>query len=93
MHGDGYETWQVQRVRFFWENPKTDLWSPINGFFEQRIIFQDNANQQTKSCVQFEKKKKVVFNWFVLEKFFNENATRKKNTSAIDERSGEKHTF
>ena len=42
------------------------------------IIFHDNANQQTQSCVQFAKKKKVVFNWFVLEKFFNENATRKK---------------
>ena len=43
----------------------------------KRIIFHDTANQQTQSCVQFEKKK-VVFNWFVLEKFFNENATRKK---------------
>ena len=44
----------------------------------KRIIFHNNANQETQSCVQFEKKKKVVLNWFVLEKFFNENATRKK---------------
>ena len=59
---------------------------------QKRIIFHDNANQQTQSCVQFEKKT-VVFNWSVLEKFFNENVTRKKNTLAIDEKSGEKHAF
>ena len=58
----------------------------------KRIIFHDNANQQTQSDMQFEKKKSCV-NWFVLEKFFNENATRKKKTLAIDERSGEKHAF
>ena len=33
------------------------------------------------------KKKKSCVNWFVLEKFFNENATRKKKPLAIDERS------
>ena len=55
------------RVSFFWENPKTDLWSQINGFFsvkksaksENGNIFHDNANKQTQSWVQFQKQKKL----------------------------------
>ena len=49
------------------------------------------TNKPRVACNLQKKKKEVVFNWFVLEKFFNENATRKKKT--IDERSGEKHAF
>ena len=77
-----------------------------NGFvISDQWIFQrqKNANfekglfsmttQTNKPRVACNLKKKVVFNWFVLEKFFNENATRKKNTLAIDERSGIKHAF
>ena len=101
MHGDGYETRQVQRVRFFfWENSKTDLCSPIKGIlqrqknakFEKGLFSMTMQTNKPRVACNL-KKKKVVFNWFVLEKFFNENATRKKNTLAIDERSGEKHAF
>ena len=35
------------------------------------------TNKPRVAC-NLKKKKKVVFNWFVFEKFFNENATRKK---------------
>ena len=50
------------------------------------------TTQTNKPRVACNLKKKIVFNWFVLEKFFK-MPPEKKNTLAIDERSGEKHTF
>ena len=58
----------------------------------KRIIFHDNANQQTQSCVQFEKK-----NSRALTGLFWRNSSMKmppeKKNLAIDERGGEKHAF
>ena len=74
----------------FGENPKTYLSSHINGFFRVKetqnpkwIIFHDNANKKSNQELRAISKTKQNFavNWFVLEKFFNKNATRKKYLS------------
>ena len=68
------------RVRFFGKMKKRicDLGSMDSSAskkrkIRKRIIFHDNENKQTQSCA-------------ALEKFLNENATRKKNTLAIDKK-------
>ena len=52
---------------FFWENPKQicdlgsmDSSASKNRKIRKRIIFYDNANKQTKSCVQLKKKHLAV---------------------------------
>ena len=51
---------------------------------KKRIIFHDTANKQTQSYVKFKKQTKTLaVNLFVLENFFNENATRKKKKRPI----------
>ena len=59
----------------------------------KRIIFHDNENKQTNPELRanFTKKKKGVK--FVLEKFLNENATRKKIPQRLIKRNDEKHAF